>query len=36
MLACKQQTEGLKGGFKEWVGGWVEEWVIKPKITVLG
>ena len=21
------QTEGLKGGFKEWVDGWAEEWV---------
>ena len=20
------QTEGLKGGFKKWVGGWVKEW----------
>ena len=21
------QTEGLKGGFKEWVDGWAEGWV---------
>jgi hypothetical protein len=21
------QTEGLKGGFKEWVGGWMDGWV---------
>ena len=27
MLACKQQTEGLKGGFKEWVGGGMGGWV---------
>jgi hypothetical protein len=27
---CRQQTEGLKGGFKEWVDGWMsgfKEWV---------
>ncbi len=22
------QTEGLKGGFKEWVDGWAEGWVV--------
>ena len=23
-LSSPGQTEGLKGGFKEWVGGWVD------------